>query len=200
MGDSAGVRSSYLLAWPQATGGYLWQFSKLSVYHSCVSGNQWMQTHKKICVCTWEVHHIRWLFLGAFKTLKCGIKCQNERLKNVPSNFLPVVSAFSWFWPSKANTLRLLNALNSEDRGLKVRFPCNDSIWQRISSNVSNTIVAREKHTFKPLPSLFSAFSNLKVVPKIAYDFYDFLKPYFFVVFQAHSWPFWTLRTVTSLN
>ena len=32
-----------------------------------------------------------------------------------------------------------------------------------MSSNVSNTIVAREKRTFKPLSSLFSAFSSLKV-------------------------------------
>ena len=62
-----------------------------------------------------------------------------------------------------APPLRLLNALNSEDMGFEgAFFPCDDSIWQRISSNVSNTIVAREKRTFKPLSSLFSAFSSLK--------------------------------------
>ena len=37
---------------------------------------------------------------------------------------------------SNRRSLRLLNALNSEDRGFEgAFFPCDDSIWQRISSN-----------------------------------------------------------------
>ena len=52
----------------------------------------------------------------------------------------------------------------SEDRVLKVRFfPCDDSIWDIWADSLSNAIVAREKRTFRPLSSLFSAFSNLKV-------------------------------------
>ena len=50
-------------------------------------------------------------------------------------------------------TLRLLNALNSEDMGFEgAFFPCDDSIWQRISSNVSNAIVARENAPSNPYP------------------------------------------------
>ena len=42
--------------------------------------------------------------------------------------------------------------------------PWADGFWQRISSNVSNTIIARETRTFRPLSLLFSAFSSLKVI------------------------------------
>ena len=59
----------------------------------------------------------------------------------------------------------MLNALNSEDGGLKVRFSLATIAFDRESAQMlSNAIVAREKRTFKPLSSLFSAFSNLKGV------------------------------------
>ena len=62
--------------------------------------------------------------------------------------------------------LRLLNALNSEDRGLKVRFSLATIAFDRESAQMSRMLSSQgknEKRTFKPLSSLFSAFSNLKV-------------------------------------
>ena len=61
-------------------------------------------------------------------------------------------------------SLRLLNALNNEDRGLK-------AFDRESAQNVSNTIVAREKRTFRPLSSLFSAFSSLKVPEELQSHF-----------------------------
>ena len=55
--------------------------------------------------------------------------------------------------------------LFSEDGGLKVRFSLATIAFDRESAQMlSNTVIAREKRTFKPLSSLFSAFSNLKVI------------------------------------
>ena len=63
-----------------------------------------------------------------------------------------------------ATSLRLLNALNSEDRGLKVRFSLATIAFDRGSAQMSRILSSQgKKRTFKPLSSLFSAFSNLKV-------------------------------------
>ena len=65
-----------------------------------------------------------------------------------------------------ANTLRLLNALNSEDRGLKVRFSLATIAFDRESAQMSQMRSSQGKNAPpNPLSSLFSAFSNLKVSP-----------------------------------
>ena len=57
-------------------------------------------------------------------------------------------------------TLRLLNALNSEDRGLKGRFSLATIAFDRESAQMSQILSSQGKN------ALFSAFSNLKVLPK----------------------------------
>ena len=51
----------------------------------------------------------------------------------------------------------MLNALNSEDKGLKVRFSLAMIAFEtfELIISLSNAIVAREKRTFKPLSSLY---------------------------------------------
>ena len=64
---------------------------------------------------------------------------------------------------AKERTLRLLNALNSEDRGLKVRFPLATIAFGRESAQMSQILSSQGKNApSNPLSSLFSAFSNLK--------------------------------------
>ena len=60
-------------------------------------------------------------------------------------------------------TLRLLSALNSEDRGLKVRFSLATIAFETFELILFQMLSSQgKKRTFKPLSSLFSAFSNLK--------------------------------------
>ena len=60
-------------------------------------------------------------------------------------------------------TLRLLNALNSEDRGLKVRFSLATIVFETFELILCQMLLSQgKKRTFKPLSSLFRAFSNLK--------------------------------------
>ena len=55
--------------------------------------------------------------------------------------------------------MRLLNALNSEDRGLKVHFSLATIAFDRESAQVSQMLSSQgKKRTFKPLSSLFSEF------------------------------------------
>ena len=59
--------------------------------------------------------------------------------------------------------MRLLNALNGEDRGLKVRFSLATIAFDRDSAQMSQILSSQgKKRTFRPLSSLFSAFSSLK--------------------------------------
>ena len=58
--------------------------------------------------------------------------------------------------------LRLLNALNSEDRGLKVRFSLATIAFDRESAQLSQMLSPQGKNA-PSLSSLFSAFSNLRV-------------------------------------
>ena len=61
----------------------------------------------------------------------------------------------------------LLNALNSEDRGLKVRFSLATIAFDRESAQMSQMLSSQgKKRTFRPLSSLFSAFSSLKVIKR----------------------------------
>ena len=53
-------------------------------------------------------------------------------------------------WEAAMRSLRLLNAPASEDRFLNVFFPCDYSIWQRISSDVSNIIIATPHNSAIP--------------------------------------------------
>ena len=74
--------------------------------------------------------------------------------------------------PFLTNSLRLLNALNSEDRGLKARFSLATIVFETFELILCPMLSSQgKKRTFKPLSSLFSAFSNLKV----SEDFWVFL-------------------------
>ena len=77
---------------------------------------------------------------------------------------------FEYFWAllgiknaqKHSKTLRPLNTLNSEVRGLKVCFPWrfqNFGSCEMISGFASNR---QGKQTFRPLTSLFSVFSSLR--------------------------------------
>ena len=62
-------------------------------------------------------------------------------------------------------TLRLLNALNSEDRGLKVRFSLATIVFETFELILCQMLSSQGKNApSNPDPSLFSAFSNLKVI------------------------------------
>ena len=64
----------------------------------------------------------------------------------------------------RGGTLRLLNALNSEDRGLKVRFSLAMIVFETFELILCQMLSSQgKKRTFRPLSSLFSAFSSLKV-------------------------------------
>ena len=71
-----------------------------------------------------------------------------------------------------SETLRLLNALNSEDRGLKVRFSLATIAFERESAQMSQILSSQGKTHLQTLSSLFSAFSNLKESP-FSRDFRD---------------------------
>ena len=59
--------------------------------------------------------------------------------------------------------MRLLNALNSEDRGLKVRFSLAMIVSETFELILCQMLSSQgKKRTFRPLSSLFSAFSNLR--------------------------------------
>ena len=65
-------------------------------------------------------------------------------------------------------SLRLLNALNSEDRGLKVGFSLAMIVFETFELILCQMLSSQgKKRTFKPLSSLFSAFSNLKVLGRL---------------------------------
>ena len=60
--------------------------------------------------------------------------------------------------------MRLLNALNSEDRGLKVRSSLATIVFETFELILCQMLSSQgKKRTFKPLSSLFSAFSSLNV-------------------------------------
>ena len=64
---------------------------------------------------------------------------------------------------TRCRPLRLLNALNSEDRGLKVRFSLATIVFETFELILCQMLSSQgKKRTFKPLSSLFSAFSNLE--------------------------------------
>ena len=95
----------------------------------------------------------KWVFLqkNAFPTEKCTFLQKNA------------LSCRKMTFPTE--TLRLLNALDSEDRGLKVRFSLATIVSETFELILCQMLSSQgEKRTFKPLSSLslFSAFSNLK--------------------------------------
>ena len=64
------------------------------------------------------------------------------------------------------DSLRLLNALNSEVRGLKVRFSLAMIVFETFELILCQMLSSQgKKRTFRPLSSLFSAVSSLKVYP-----------------------------------
>ena len=61
--------------------------------------------------------------------------------------------------------MRLLNALKSEDRGLKVRFSLATIVFETFELILCQMLSSQgKKRTFKPLSSLFSASSSLKAM------------------------------------
>ena len=64
----------------------------------------------------------------------------------------------------ETSTLRLLNTLDSEDRGLKVRFSLAMIVFETFELILCQMLSSQGKNApSNPLSSLFSAFSNLKV-------------------------------------
>ena len=70
--------------------------------------------------------------------------------------------------------MRLLNALNSEDRGLKVRFSLAMIVFETFELILCQMLSSQEKNApSKNLSSLFSAFSNLKVGDEGMWNFLE---------------------------
>ena len=76
-------------------------------------------------------------------------KCRDFSAIAIEKNFLTAIS------------LRLLNALNSEDRGLKVHFSLAMIVFETFELILCQMLSLQEKkRTFKPLSSLFSALAT----------------------------------------
>ena len=96
--------------------------------------------------------------------------------------------------------MRLLNALNSDDRGLKVRASLGMVVFETIELILSQMISSQGKErTFRPLSSLFSAFSSLKErvaasqIDRIVSGRLRVVEELFFF-FKGTPWKFWLLK------
>ena len=75
---------------------------------------------------------------------------QNHPFTKPP--FLCFLSILAGLYTTFRHALRLLNALNSEDRGLKVRFPLAMIVFETFELILCQMLSSQgQKHTFKPL-------------------------------------------------
>ena len=121
----------------------------------------------------------KWTILVHFGLANANIRFRNK-----------VILTKMVVWTILDHSLRLLNALNSEDRALKVRFSLATIAFDRESAQMSQILSSQGKNApSDPLSSLFSAFSNLKV-----------LVQYTFRQYRSHSLKFQDLEIFQSFG